>query len=252
MSSSNSPTASPATSRRAGNRQRSMRKAHQRTSNRNTMLISGHGETRGSSSQLQSNNSLENAGRHSSIDNHVDSAATASGIANLQAKIHTLENDLQKWLWKIVGMFVCVWNLFLTFFLYERGANRFCSYDVRIEKCREELTRRTTRWIWSEPLMKSYRQFFFLELWRCLNFRVRFVLNLNATAVLFEDMQSRCKRQIDAAKRDVKMELEESQEMIQELTEQVHNLQQDAQREKQNAEKYSKNYLRIKNQAIII
>lgn len=51
-------------------------------------------------------------------------------------------------------------------------------------------------------------------------------------------MQSRCKRQIDAAKRDVKMELEESQEMIQELSEQVQSLQEEATREKANAEKY--------------
>merc|ERR1712066_449739 len=55
---------------------------------------------------------------------------------------------------------------------------------------------------------------------------------------LLEDMQSRCKRQIDAAKRDVKMELEESQEMIQELSEQVQVLQEEANREKNNAEKY--------------
>ena len=93
MSSSNSPTASPATSRRAGNRQRSMRKAHQRSSNRNNMLVSEH---RGSKIELQSNNSLENAGRHSSIDNHVESAASASGIANMQAKIQQLENDLRE------------------------------------------------------------------------------------------------------------------------------------------------------------
>ena len=94
MSSSNSPTASPATSRRAGNRQRSMRKAHQRTSNRNNMLVSEH---RGSTTQLQSNNSLDNAGRHSSIDNHVESAASNSaGIANMQGKIQQLENDLRE------------------------------------------------------------------------------------------------------------------------------------------------------------
>ena len=51
-------------------------------------------------------------------------------------------------------------------------------------------------------------------------------------------MQSRCKRQIDAAKRDVKMELEESQEMIQELSEQVQVLQEEANRERKNAEKF--------------
>jgi chromosome segregation ATPase len=55
---------------------------------------------------------------------------------------------------------------------------------------------------------------------------------------LLEDMQSRCKRQVDAAQRNVKMELEESQEMIQELSEQVQVLQEEASREKANADKY--------------
>lgn len=51
-------------------------------------------------------------------------------------------------------------------------------------------------------------------------------------------MQSRCKRQVDAAQRNVKIELEESQEMIQELSEQVQVLQDEASREKANADKY--------------
>lgn len=57
-------------------------------------------QLQGSTSQLQSSNSLENAGRHSSVDNHVESAAsasaTASGIANMQGKIQQLENDLRE------------------------------------------------------------------------------------------------------------------------------------------------------------
>jgi len=150
------------------------------------MLVSGHNETRGSSSQLQSNNSLDNAGRHSSIDNHVESAASASGIANMQAKIHALENDLRERGEQILQL---------------RRENR--KVQGRVDEANDALN-----------------------------------MERATHEKLLEDMQSRCKRQIDAAKRDVKMELEESQEMIQELSEQVHNLQSDANREKANADKY--------------
>jgi len=197
MSSSNSPTASPATSRRTGNRQRSMRKAHQRTSNRNTMFVSennNQGSTnqlQGSTNQLQSSNSIENAGRHSSVDNHVESAAstsaaTANGFANMQGKIQQLENDLRERGEQILQL---------------RRDNR--KVQARVDESGDALS----------MAQATHEK-------------------------LLEDMQSRCKRQVDAAQRNVKMELEESQEMIQELSEQLQIIQDEASREKTNADKY--------------
>lgn len=93
MSSSNSPSASPATSRR-NNRNRSMRKGggggHRSRGNNLTNATSN--------SHIASNNSLQDVGRTSSIDNHGQhhSQTQNGSVEKYQARIHQIENELRE------------------------------------------------------------------------------------------------------------------------------------------------------------